>query len=230
MVTVPIHQASSSVQSLSIPIIDLYPPKPVSFMTQALIFLATTTLLLPPPSPQQSTYDSELAVRVTTLEQKLTAFEKKSKTLNNKTQNLGSSVFTLDLRDLPHKINQTFLAEKDKSRKRCHNDQEPPPPLLDSDLSKKRIHDLGASESTRPPDPQPSAYKIYVTRVTPFSSSRQQSASHSEQPIEDVPIIDNVNVSDSKDTDTTHLPKLKTRPDRMKLILEEDIPATPKPD
>nr|GEX56380.1 hypothetical protein [Tanacetum cinerariifolium] len=52
MVTVRIHQASSSVPSLSIPIIDLSPPKLVPATTQAPIFTATTkttttTLLLP---------------------------------------------------------------------------------------------------------------------------------------------------------------------------------------
>nr|GEV74819.1 hypothetical protein [Tanacetum cinerariifolium] len=41
MVTVPIHQASSSVPPLSIPIIYLSPPKPVSSTTQAPIFIAT---------------------------------------------------------------------------------------------------------------------------------------------------------------------------------------------
>ncbi|GJU27537.1 retrovirus-related pol polyprotein from transposon TNT 1-94 [Tanacetum coccineum] len=38
---------------------------------------------------------------------KFSAFEQKSKTLDNSTQNLGSRVFTLELQDLPHKINQT---------------------------------------------------------------------------------------------------------------------------
>nr|GEW93109.1 hypothetical protein [Tanacetum cinerariifolium] len=56
MVTVLIHQASSSVTSLSTPIIDLSPPKPVSSTTQAPIFTpitttTTTTLPLPPPLP-----------------------------------------------------------------------------------------------------------------------------------------------------------------------------------
>ncbi|GJT62373.1 hypothetical protein Tco_1005906 [Tanacetum coccineum] len=76
-----------------------------------------------------------------------------------------------------------FLAEKDKSRKRCRNDQDPPLPPPDSDLSKKRRH---ASDASAP---------------------------HSEQPVEDVPIPDDVNVSGSEDTDTAHLPKIKTRPD-----------------
>nr|GEW87923.1 integrase, catalytic region, zinc finger, CCHC-type, peptidase aspartic, catalytic [Tanacetum cinerariifolium] len=56
MVTVPIHQASSSAPPLSTPIIDLTLPKPVSPPAQELVFTATTattatTTLLPPPPP-----------------------------------------------------------------------------------------------------------------------------------------------------------------------------------
>nr|GFA49966.1 hypothetical protein [Tanacetum cinerariifolium] len=92
-------------------VIDLSPPKPVSPTTQAPIFIATTittttTLPLPPPLQQQSTTDSELAARVTTLEKKFADFEQKSQTLENTTQNLRSRVFTLELHDMPHKINQ----------------------------------------------------------------------------------------------------------------------------
>ncbi|GKA23519.1 hypothetical protein Tco_0709552 [Tanacetum coccineum] len=249
MVTVPIHQASSSVLPLSTSIIDLSPSKP------------------------------------------------KSKTLDNTTQNLESRVFTLELRDLLHKINQTvnevvkeavhvalqaplrdrfkelpkadmkeilhqrmfetgtykslpkhvalyealeasmerenmdeFLAEKDKSRKRRRDDQDPPPPPPDSDPSKKRRHGSDASGSTQPPTLQSSAWKTFVTRETPSSSSKQKSASHSEQPVKDVPIPDDVNVSDFEDTDTAHLPKIKTRPDWLKPVPEEDRPATLEPD
>ncbi|GJZ74202.1 hypothetical protein Tco_0638348 [Tanacetum coccineum] len=270
--TVLIYQASSSVPPLSTPVIDLTPPKPVPSTTQAPIGTATTattatTLPLPPPPQQQSTTDSELVVRVTALEQKFSVFEQKSKTLDNTTQNLGSRVFTLELRDLPHKINQIvnevvkedahvalqaplrdrfrelpeadmkeilhqrmfesgtykslpehvalyealeasmeranrdeFFVEKDKSRKRRRDDQDPPPPPPDSDPSKKRRH---ASDASAP---------------------------HSKQPVEDVPIPDDVNVLDSEDTDNAHLPKIKTRPDWLKPVLEEDRPATPEPD
>ncbi|GJY07634.1 hypothetical protein Tco_0374688 [Tanacetum coccineum] len=38
---------------------------------------------------------------------KLSDLEQKNKNLDNTTQNLGSRVFTLELRDLPHKINET---------------------------------------------------------------------------------------------------------------------------
>ncbi|GJT28836.1 hypothetical protein Tco_0909111 [Tanacetum coccineum] len=57
LVTVPIHQASSSAPPLSTPIIDLIPPKPISHLAQEPVFTATTATttrtLLPPPPPQQ---------------------------------------------------------------------------------------------------------------------------------------------------------------------------------
>ncbi|GKB96185.1 hypothetical protein Tco_0982322, partial [Tanacetum coccineum] len=111
MVTVPIYQASSLVPPLSILVIDLSPPKPASSNTQASIFTATITTItktlpLSPPPPQQSITESELAVRVTSLEQKFDAFEQKRKNLDNTTWNLRSRVFTLELRDLPHKIGE----------------------------------------------------------------------------------------------------------------------------
>nr|GEV46543.1 copia protein [Tanacetum cinerariifolium] len=72
MVTVPIHQDSSTVPPLSTTVIDLIQPKPLSPHIQEQIFTtttATTTTTLPPPPPQQqSTTDSALASRVSTLE------------------------------------------------------------------------------------------------------------------------------------------------------------------
>nr|GEX20243.1 hypothetical protein [Tanacetum cinerariifolium] len=264
MVTILIHQASTSVPPLSTPIIDLSPPKSVASpflepLSAATTETTTATLLLPPPPQQQSTTNSELASRVTALEKKFFDFEKKSQTIDNATQNLGSSVFTLKLRDLPHKINQTinevvkeavyialqaplrdrfrelpeadikeilhqrkfesgsnkslpehvalyealeasmerenreeFLAEKEKSRKRRHDDQDPPPPPLNSDLSKTKRHNSDASGSKQPPALQSSAWKPFDTREAPSSSSKQQFAPHSEQPIEDVPIPDDM--------------------------------------
>ncbi|GKC18420.1 hypothetical protein Tco_1020570 [Tanacetum coccineum] len=41
-----------------------------------------------------------------------------------------------------------FLTKKDKSRKRCHDDQDPLPPPPNSDLSKRRRHNTGASGSS----------------------------------------------------------------------------------
>ncbi|GJR60373.1 hypothetical protein Tco_1502535 [Tanacetum coccineum] len=201
MVTVPIYQASSTIPPLSTLVIDLLPPKPTSFTTQAPIFTATTTTTtttLPPPPQQQSTTESELDECVITLENKLFDLEQKNKNLDNTTQNLGSRVYTLELRDLPHKIDEVaqrdeFFAEKDKSHKRRRDDQDPPPLPPDSDLSKKKRHDSGASGSSQPPTSQSSAWKKSDTRDTHASSSKQQS-------------------------------------EWLKPILEEDRPQTPEPD
>nr|GEW02405.1 hypothetical protein [Tanacetum cinerariifolium] len=67
-------------------------------------------------------------------------------------------------------------------------------------------------------------------REAPSSSSKQQPAPQSEQPIKDVPIPDDVNISYLEDTNTSHLPKIKTRPDWLKPLPEENIPETPEPD
>nr|GEY02964.1 hypothetical protein [Tanacetum cinerariifolium] len=85
-----------------------------------------------------------------------------------------------------------FLAEKDKSRKRRRNDQDPHPLLPDSDLCKRRRHDTGTS-------------------------------------VEDIPMPDTTNISDSEDTDSTHLSKIKQRPEWLKPIPDNERPATPEP-
>ncbi|GJU56348.1 hypothetical protein Tco_1230062 [Tanacetum coccineum] len=122
-----------------------------------------------------------------------------------------------------------FLAEMDKSRKRCRDDQDPPHPPPDSDLSKRRRHDTNASGSSQPQAPQSSAWKKSVTRDAPLSSSKQQSGPHAEQPVEDIPILDSANISDSEDTDSAHLLKIKQRPEWSKPILDDERPATLEP-
>ncbi|GKE13433.1 hypothetical protein Tco_1416984, partial [Tanacetum coccineum] len=54
----------------------------------------------------EPTTESELAERVIALEKKFSELEQNNKNLNNTTRNLGSRVFTLELRDLPYKIDE----------------------------------------------------------------------------------------------------------------------------
>ncbi|GKA21696.1 hypothetical protein Tco_0701685, partial [Tanacetum coccineum] len=164
---------SSSVPPLSTPVIDLSPPKPASSATQALIFIATTnttTTTLPPPPQQQSIPKLELVERVVALEKKFSDLEQTNKNLDNTTRNLGSRVYTLELRDLPHKIDE-------------------------------------------------------VVR----ENVKKQSGPHAEQPVDEIPIPDSTNISDSEDTDSTHLPKSKQRPEWLKPIPDDERPATPEP-
>ncbi|GKC69785.1 hypothetical protein Tco_1115668 [Tanacetum coccineum] len=200
MVTVSIHQASSSAPPLSTPIIDLTPPKPVSPTAQEPIFTATTTttLPLPPPSPQQSTTVLEIATRVSALEKICANFEKRNKLQDKTTQDISSRVYMLENHDLSHpehttlyealeasmdrKNREEFNEEMVKSRKRCRDDQDPPPP---------------------PP-------KYWLQNSLQFRND--------------------VHLSDSEDTDVSHLLKIKTRPDWLKPLPEEEAPKTPEPD
>ncbi|GJW31793.1 hypothetical protein Tco_0051825 [Tanacetum coccineum] len=105
MVTVPIHQVSSSVHPLSTPVIIISSPKLVSPPIQEPVFTATTattTTTLPPPPPlqQKSTSDPALADRVSALEQICANFEKKNKVQDQTTQALSSKIFTLENHDV----------------------------------------------------------------------------------------------------------------------------------
>nr|GFA73444.1 histone deacetylase 14 [Tanacetum cinerariifolium] len=138
MVTIPIHQASSSVPPLSTPVIDLTPPKPaVHVALQA--------------SVRDRFRELPEADMKEILHQRM--FESGSY------KSLPKHVALHEALEAPmeHENRDEFLAEKDKSRKRRRDDQDPPPPPLDSDLSKKKRHDSDASGSIQPPAPQSSA-------------------------------------------------------------------------
>ncbi|GJV07414.1 hypothetical protein Tco_1345070 [Tanacetum coccineum] len=109
----------------------------------------------------------------------------------------------------------------------AHPPQAPP---KDSDPNKKSRRESDASGSKQPPAPQSSAWKTFDTREAPSSSSKQKLVPQTEQPIEDVPLPDDVNIYDSKDTDTAHLPKNQDKADWFKPIPEDDMPASPEPD
>ncbi|GJR09290.1 retrovirus-related pol polyprotein from transposon TNT 1-94 [Tanacetum coccineum] len=247
--------ASSSVNPLSTPVINLLPIKLVSSIVQEPVITATTatttTLPLPPPPQQQSTTDPELATRVSALEKRSADLEQKTQNQDKTIKALGSRVYTLENQDLSHMDHSSlyqalevsieqdnkeeFIKEKANSRKRCRDDQDPhPPPPKDSDHSKKKRHDSDASASQQPQVQQSSAWKTFDTREATVhkssSSSKQKQASPSTQPIDDIPIPDDVHLSDSEDTGAAHLPKIKPRPDWLKPVPEEETPETPEPD
>nr|GEU92614.1 hypothetical protein [Tanacetum cinerariifolium] len=223
MVTVPIYQASSSVRPLStpIPVINLSPHKPVSSTTQAPIFIATiTTTTLPPPPQQQSTTESELA-------------------------NLGSRVFTLELRDLPHKIDvairdsvkevvhvalQALLRDRFKELPKADMKeilhQRMDELLAEKDKSHKRRRD---DQDLPPLLELDLIWKKSDTQDVPPSSSKQQSDPHVKQPVKDIPMPNTANIFDSEDTDSAHLLKIKQKPEWLKPIPCDERPATPEP-
>nr|GEV87616.1 monodehydroascorbate reductase [Tanacetum cinerariifolium] len=82
------------------------------------------------------------------------------------------------------------------------------------------------SRKRRPP--HSSAWKNSNTRDAPLSYSKQQSDPHAEQLVEDIPMPDTAIISDSDDTDSAHLPKIKKRPKWLKPIPDNERAATPK--
>ncbi|GJW77050.1 hypothetical protein Tco_0138732 [Tanacetum coccineum] len=191
---------------------------------------------------------------------KLSDLEQTNKNLVNTTQNFGSRVYTLELRDLPYKINEVVrenvkeavqIAIRAPLRDRFRD-------LFEEDM-KEMLHqrmfetssyksllehialyealeasmecaqrDEFLAEKDKSP-PQSSVWKKSNTRDAPSRSSKQQSGPHAEQPIDDIPIQDSDNISDLEDTDSTHLPKTKQRPEWLKPILDDERPATPEP-
>nr|GEW80314.1 hypothetical protein [Tanacetum cinerariifolium] len=187
------------------------------------------------------------------LEQVCANFEKRHKLQDKNVQGLSSRIFILELRDLHHKINQTvnevvkelFMKlsrhlwtvitrtsslKHLKSRKRRCDNQYPPPPLRDLDQGKKKRHDSNASASHQPQAQIPSVWMTIDTRDVPSSSSKKMTTSQSGQPVEDVPILNDVHFSGTKDTDTAHLLNIKPRPDWLKPIPEEERQETPNSD
>ncbi|GJS41736.1 hypothetical protein Tco_0566779 [Tanacetum coccineum] len=92
------------------------------------------------------------------------------------------------------------------------------------------LEDSDASGSKQTPAQTSSAWKTSDIREAPFSSSKQKTVPQSEQQVDDIPIPDVEHILDSEDTCVAHLPKIKTRPDWLKPIPEEDRPETLEPD
>ncbi|GKB62905.1 hypothetical protein Tco_0919091 [Tanacetum coccineum] len=99
----------------------------------------------------------------------------------------------------------------------------------DSDQSKKKKHDFDASTSQQPQAQMSLAWKYFDTREAPSNSSHHKTAPQFEQHVDNVPIPDDVHISDSENASTANLLKIKTRPD-WKHVPEEEILETPEPE
>ncbi|GJT53403.1 reverse transcriptase domain-containing protein [Tanacetum coccineum] len=149
-----------------------------------------------------------LASRVSDLETVCANFEKRYKLQDKTVQGFSSRVFTLELRDLPHKIDQTV--------------NEVVKEMFDSGSYKSHPEHEALYEALEVSMDRDNQEELHETLTT--------SPSQSEQPIDDVPILDDVHISNSEDISAAPLLKIKTRPDWLKPIPEEDRPETPEPD
>ncbi|GJT24029.1 hypothetical protein Tco_0893966 [Tanacetum coccineum] len=117
MVTVPIHQDTSSVPLMTTPVIDLTMSQPVSTMVQAPLPTSTATVTtittitsLPPPlpQPQQSTADPILVRRIGELEQHMVDLLQDNLYLGERLDKHGTWVYNLEKLDIPHKVSQAI--------------------------------------------------------------------------------------------------------------------------
>ncbi|GJU89876.1 hypothetical protein Tco_1302299 [Tanacetum coccineum] len=115
MVTVPIHQDTSSVPLMTTPVIDLTVSQPVSTTVQAplptstatVTAITTTTSLLPPPTqPQQASSDSILIQRIGELEQHMADLLQDNLALEERLDKHGSRLYKLENLDIPHQVSK----------------------------------------------------------------------------------------------------------------------------
>nr|GEV21303.1 hypothetical protein CTI12_AA475510 [Tanacetum cinerariifolium] len=236
MVTVPIHQASSSVPLLSTPIIDLTPPKPVSPPVQEPIVIATTitTTTLPPPPPlPQSTTDFDLANCLTTLEKRSANFEQKHQLQDKTTKALASRVYKLEHQysKIDKQVNEKYFIIG------C---------LKVTPTDRIRIIQLSMKLLKSPCNVTTMMnfmkYWLHLTRgvmmikILLHLLQRTLTDAKIESMIlmtllqNSLQFRNDMHLLESEDTGATYLPNIKTQPDWLKPLLEEEAPETPKPD
>ena len=75
-----------------------------------------------------------------------------------------------------------------------------------------------------------SGWIIFDTAEAPSSSFEPQPKTQTEPPVDDIQKQEEMNLSDTDDTDHVHLPKIPTSADWFRPIQEEERPKTPEPD
>ncbi|GJZ66882.1 hypothetical protein Tco_0630122, partial [Tanacetum coccineum] len=114
MVTVPIHQDTSSVPPMTTPVIDLTTSQSDSLTFHASLPTSTattttvTTTTLPPPplQPQQSTTDPILLQRIGELEQHMANLIQDKSALEERLDKHGSRLYNLENLNIPQKVSK----------------------------------------------------------------------------------------------------------------------------
>ncbi|GKB36244.1 hypothetical protein Tco_0881186 [Tanacetum coccineum] len=148
-------------------------------------------------------------------------------------------IFTLELRDLPHKINETVrenvkeavqIALQAPLRGRFRD-------LSEEDMKEllhKRMFESGIYQSLPEHVALYEALKASMVQAQRDEFLAEKDKSHKRRPYtakpaKDIPMPDIANMSDSEDSDFAHHLKTKSRPDWLKPIPYDERPATPEP-
>ncbi|GJS02758.1 retrovirus-related pol polyprotein from transposon TNT 1-94 [Tanacetum coccineum] len=109
MVSVLIHQDTTSVPPMTTPVINLTKSQSDSLLptaTISAIMTTTTTLPPPPPQPQQSTTNPILVKRIGELEQHMADRIQKNLALEERLDKQGIRLYNLENLNIPHKVSQ----------------------------------------------------------------------------------------------------------------------------
>ncbi|GKA40854.1 hypothetical protein Tco_0733447 [Tanacetum coccineum] len=240
MVIVPIHQASSSVPPLSTPVIDLTPPKAISSTIQEPIFTDTTEMIiitLPLLPQQQSTTDPAIASHVSALEQLWDLPYKIDRTVNEAVKEVVQTALQAlceHFRDMSEAKMKEILHQRmlESGTYQLQPEHVALYEALEASMDRDNRDELfkatTKSRKTRRDDQDPPPLHQIQTKARRKSTISIHLLLTSPK-LRYVPIPDDVHISDTKDTDVSHLPKIKPRPDWLKPLPEEERPETPEP-
>nr|GEV39942.1 hypothetical protein [Tanacetum cinerariifolium] len=210
MVTVPIHQSFTLVPPFSTPIIDLSPPKPTaSPLPKSFTTTTTETTTTTLPLPKSQTLDNatqNLGFKVFNLELQDSP-HKINQTVNEVVKEAVHIALQAPLRDHFRELPEADMKEIHQQRMFESGSYKSIPKhvalyeALEASMKQENRDEFLAERTCLPLAPQSSTWKVSDTREALSNSNKQQSAPHSKQPVEDVPIPDDVNISDLGDTD-----------------------------
>nr|GEY39354.1 hypothetical protein [Tanacetum cinerariifolium] len=227
MVTIPIHQDTSSVPPMTTLVLDTMSQSDSPTVNAPLLTSTTTTITIttitilppPPPQPQQSTIDPILLQRIGELEQHMANLIQEKPALEERLNKHGSRLYNLENLNIPKKVSKVVdeividavdWAMQASLRARFNLDE--------AHKKKRKKHDLPRTPYGSPP-PQP-----------PPPPPLAGASSAQDYLMNDDSILDKqVHFSNDEDTRNDHLPKADMRKDWWKPLLDEERPLTPEP-
>nr|GEY40499.1 hypothetical protein [Tanacetum cinerariifolium] len=216
-ITVPVHQDTSLVPSMTTSVLDLTTSQsdsptvndPLLTSTTTTTKTITTTNFSPPlPQPQQSTIDPILLEGIGELEQQMENLIQDKLALEERLDKHGSRLYNLENLNIPQKVSKAIDEAHDDHKNLFEALQK----SLERDYSNQLLADLDEARRKK-------RKKCDLPR-TPFGSP----------PPQPPPLPPPVGTSDALDyLMNDHLLKANIRKDWWKLLPEEERPATPEP-
>ncbi|GJR35047.1 retrovirus-related pol polyprotein from transposon TNT 1-94 [Tanacetum coccineum] len=213
MVSVPIHQDTSSIPPMTTPAIDLttmQSDSPLPTSTATTLIITTTTSLPPPPQPQQSTANLILVSRIGELEQHMGDLIQNNLVLEESAlQARFKDLPTVDMKEI---LQQRMFEDNSYKSHEVHNDlYEALQKSLELDYSNQRLADKEEARKKK--------RKKHAAPRTPSGSP----------PSPPPPPPPPAGASSASDSGNDHLPKADSRQDWWKPLSKEERPMTLEP-